>query len=55
MGCRQVRQRHSVMRMIGEIKLLLNEEVCLYSQVAEKWPSRKLGSQGKTRGLGAWY
>jgi hypothetical protein len=32
MGSRQDLQRHSVMRMIGEIKLLLlNDEDCLYS------------------------
>jgi hypothetical protein len=31
MGSRQVRQRHSVMRLIGEIKLLLNDEDSLYS------------------------
>jgi len=29
MGSRQDLQRHSVMRMIGEIKLLLNDEDCL--------------------------
>jgi hypothetical protein len=31
MGSRQVRQRHSVMRLIGEIKLLLKDEDSLYS------------------------
>ena len=41
MGSRQDLQRHSVMRMIGEIKLLLNDEDCLYSPNCRERLSKK--------------
>jgi hypothetical protein len=53
MGSRQDLKRHSVTRMIGEIKLLLNDEDCLYYEDCLYSPSFREPSFSETEGIRA--